>query len=119
MTTSTWLFFCATETVLCFTPGPAVLLVISLALARGRGAGLGASAGILAANVFYFALSATSLGAILVASWRLFFVVKWLGAGYLAWLGARMILGAGNRSPESRWRPAATPPILKSKCAGC
>jgi len=100
VTISTWLFFCATETVLCFTPGPAVLLVISLALVRGTGAGLRASVGILAANVFYFGLSATSLGAILVTSWRLFFVIKWLGAAYLAWLGARMILLAGKESPS-------------------
>jgi threonine/homoserine/homoserine lactone efflux protein len=43
----TWLLFCATETVLCFTPGPAVLLVVSLSLTRGGAAGLGASLGIL------------------------------------------------------------------------
>src|SRR4030095_5990474 len=54
MTLATWLLFCATETILCFTPGPAVLLVVSIALTRGAGAGLGASVGILAANAFYF-----------------------------------------------------------------
>ena len=48
MSLETWLLFCATETVLCFTPGPAVLLVVSLTLSRGGAAGLGASLGIRA-----------------------------------------------------------------------
>ena len=92
MTLQTWLLFCATETVLCFTPGPAVLLVISLSLARGARAGFAGSLGILAANAGYFVLSATSLGAVLLASWNLFVVIKWLGAAYLVWLGVHMIL---------------------------
>jgi homoserine/homoserine lactone efflux protein len=90
MPLQTWLLFCATETVLCFTPGPAVLLVVSLALGRGSGAGLAAAAGILTANAFYFTLSATGIGAVLLASWELFFLIKWLGALYLFWLGLRM-----------------------------
>lgn len=92
MSLETWLLFCLTETVLCFTPGPAVMLVVSRSLARGAEAGVRASLGILAANSMYFVLSATSLGAILLASWDLFFLIKWLGAAYLMWLGARMIL---------------------------
>src|SRR5512147_546680 len=96
MSLHAWLLFCATETVLCFTPGPAVLLVVSLALTRGPRAGLGASLGILAANFFYFALSATGIGAVLLASWNLFFLIKWIGAVYLIWLGLRMFFAPGS-----------------------
>lgn len=91
MTFEAWLLFCMTETVLCFTPGPAVLLVVSLSLTSGARAGFGASIGILLANAFYFLLSATSIGAILLASWELFSLIKWVGAAYLVWLGLRMV----------------------------
>ena len=91
MTWTAWLLFCATETVLCFTPGPAVLAVVSLSLAGGAGAGFRASLGILTANALYFLLSATGVGAVLIASRDLFLVIKWGGAGYLVWLGLRMI----------------------------
>ena len=102
MTLATWMLFCATETVLCFTPGPAVLLVISLSLSRGAKLGVQGSLGILAANAAYFALSATSLGAVLVASWQIFFVIKWLGAGYLVWLGSRMVFFPSQTPPASQ-----------------
>ena len=62
-----WLLFAVTETVLCFTPGPAVLLVLSQGLARGTASSIWANLGILAGNTLYFVLSATSLGALLVA----------------------------------------------------
>ena len=91
-----WLLFTITETVLCVSPGPAVLLVLSVSLTRGWLPGLQASAGILVANLLYFVLSATSLGAILLASWELFFLIKWLGAAYLIGLGLKMCFVQGD-----------------------
>jgi len=86
-----WLAFCATETVLCFTPGPAVLFVASVAMARGMRAGLAGVLGVLAGNTLYFALSATGIAAVIVASSQLFAVLKWAGAAYLLWIGVRML----------------------------
>ena len=91
MTLEAWLLFTVTEAVFCFMPGPAVLMVVSTALSFGPLPGLRAALGILAANAGYFLLSATSIGAVLLASYELFFLVKWAGAGYLIYLGARML----------------------------
>jgi homoserine/homoserine lactone efflux protein len=91
MSFETWLFFVGTETVLCFTPGPAVMMVLSLAFARGHKDAGCASAGVAVANLLYFLLSATGLGAMLVASWELFTAVKWCGAAYLCWIGLVML----------------------------
>jgi homoserine/homoserine lactone efflux protein len=113
VTLDAWLLFCATEIVLSFTPGPAVLLVVSLALTRGARDGRDGILGILGANAGYFALSATGVGALLLASFTTFFLVKWIGAAYLCWIGLRMLLappahpdlGPGHAEP-SRARSA-------------
>jgi homoserine/homoserine lactone efflux protein len=82
---------------LCVTPGPAVLLVVSQSISKGSWSGLAATLGILATNVVYFALSATGVTALLAGSARAFVALKWLGAAYLIWIGARMIFA---RPPE-------------------
>ena len=107
MSLEAWLTFCATETVLCFTPGPAVLFVVSVAMARGTRAGLAAALGILSANTFYFALSATGIAAVIVASSRLFTLLKWLGAGYLVWMGLRMLLSPSGPPVAATPQPVA------------
>src|SRR5215831_5022893 len=92
MTLNVWLAFVVLETVLCFTPGPAVVFVVSTSLARGARAGLGGACGIVACNTFCFLLSALGVAAVIVSSNRLFVMLKWLGAAYLVWVGARMLL---------------------------
>jgi len=103
---NTWLFFSGTEALLCLTPGPAVLFVLSHGLARGGRASLWANAGILAGNAFYFLLSALGLGTILLASHEVFTIIKYLGAAYLVYLGARTIRGAGLALQAGDTRPS-------------
>jgi homoserine/homoserine lactone efflux protein len=103
MALETWLAFCATTIAVCFTPGPAVLFVVSVALARGTRAGLAAALGIVTTNTAYFALSATGIAAVIVASHELFVALRWAGAAYLVVLGVGMVLGRARpavaRSP--------------------
>ena len=96
---TTWWLFAITEIVLSLTPGPAVLFVLSSALRAGAQKGVASILGILTANTVYFVLSATGLGALLISSYRVFFAVKWIGAAYLVFSGARAILGHSEVLP--------------------
>lgn len=111
----TWLLFIATEGVLSVTPGPAVLYVLSQAIRCGPGKSVWGSCGILAANILYFALSATSLGALIVASYRLFFWIKWIGAAYLVYLGLSNFFGKTSVAalPDSGGPHRSGPRILR------
>ena len=115
MTWQVWLLFVMTEAVLSITPGPAVLYVLSQAMRRGPGKSVWASWGILSANALYFTLSATSLGAVIVASYKLFFLIKWLGAAYLVYLGLRSLFAKASvlSLPESRGESRTGPRILR------
>ena len=107
MSLEVWAAFCVTETVLCFTPGPAVLLVVSIALGRGFRPSVGAAFGIAAANSLYFALSATGVAAALIASRELFLALKWIGATYLVWLGVRMVFSRDSSEHNASPIPVA------------
>ena len=93
MTTTSWLLFAATEAALSLSPGPAVMLVVGCAIAHGWRRSLYATLGILCANALYFTLSATGIGSVVAASGQLFAVIRWLGAGYLIYLGLMAIFG--------------------------
>ena len=94
MTFKTWLLFLITETALSLSPGPAVFYVVSQAVRGALRRSLPAAAGIISANAIYFTLSATSLGALISTSARFFAVAKWVGAGYLIYLGIKTLLAA-------------------------
>lgn len=72
------------------TPGPAVLYVSSQGVGGGLRAAVPGSVGILSADAFYFLLSVTGMGTVLLASYELFTVIRWIGAIYLVYLGLRL-----------------------------
>jgi len=72
------------------------MLVVGTSLRHDWRPAVRTVAGILSANALYFAISATSLGAVLLASYNVFFLLKWLGAGYLVYLGGKALRSAGN-----------------------
>ena len=115
MTWQLWLLFVTTEAVLSISPGPAVLYVLSQAIRRGPAKSVWGSWGILTANAMYFILSATSLGAVIVASYKLFFLIKWAGAGYLVYLGLSSFFGKTSvlPLPEEKTDSRSGPRILR------
>jgi homoserine/homoserine lactone efflux protein len=87
-----WLYV-LTEVALSLSPGPAVMLVIAYGLTQGARRTVPVTLGVLTANALYFAVSATSVGALLVASRTFFTAVKWAGAAYLIMIGVRALFG--------------------------
>jgi len=78
--------FIATFMALNFTPGPAVLKVVSDAITNGVGPAHASMAGIFTANLMYAILAAAGMSALLLAFPVIFETVKWLGVAYLVWL---------------------------------
>jgi leucine efflux protein len=65
-----------------------------VAAQRGVRAGFAGAAGVFVGDFILMTLAATGAAGLLKANPALFAVVKYLGGGYLAWVGVNMLLGA-------------------------
>ena len=92
MSLSTWLLYVAAVFVLTVTPGPSVLMCVASGIAHGAKRTLFCALGSVTAVVCIMAASALGLGAILAVSETLFAVIKWLGVGYLLYIGVTTLL---------------------------
>lgn len=92
------LFITATLALL-VVPGPAVLYVAARGVEQGRLAGLVSAFGIQLGNLVYAIGAAIGLTAILASSAIAFSIVKYLGAAYLIYLGARCLLNNDDNAP--------------------
>ncbi|WP_448191191.1 LysE family translocator [Azospirillum sp. sgz301742] len=79
--------FLVTTFVVSATPGPNMLLAMSVGLRFGVRQAAWAGFGMVAALTVLATASVLGLGAVLAASEPAFLTIKWLGVGYLAWLG--------------------------------
>jgi threonine/homoserine/homoserine lactone efflux protein len=90
MSVQLWLAFVLACLVFLPIPGPTILLVVSYALTQGRRVALALAFGVATGDLIAMTTSLAGLGALVLASARLFTVLKWIGAVYLIWLGFRM-----------------------------
>lgn len=86
-------------------PGPGNLALITSTAKGGVRGGLGATAGVLAADQLLIWLAVAGVATLLRATPWLFGAVQWLGAGYLAWLGLRMIAARPGAESPIQIRP--------------
>ncbi|WP_230413577.1 LysE family translocator [Undibacterium umbellatum] len=93
MNLESWVLFTATEAALSLSPGPAVMMVVAYGIARGWRTSLFVTLGILTGNAIYFAVSATGIGSLILASPKVFLAIKYMGATYLVYLGLSAIFG--------------------------
>ena len=103
------LLFAAAALVVALTPGPNMIYVLSRSLCQGRGAGLLSLLGVVVGFLVHMFAAAVGLTAVFLAIPLAYEILKWLGAGYLAWL-AWQAVKPGARSPfEARELPPDSP----------
>jgi len=84
-----WFTFVLAVITFCAIPGPTALLVIAQAMKNGKGSGIPMAIGVILGCLTSMTLSLVGLGAILMTSSTLFILFKWLGVGYLVYLGIK------------------------------
>jgi threonine/homoserine/homoserine lactone efflux protein len=89
---STYALFVAAALVLLAIPGPAVLYVVSRSIDQGRSAGLASVAGIASGTLVHITAATVGLSSLVLASTVAFDTVRYVGAVYLVFLGARRLL---------------------------
>ena len=86
-------------------PGPGNLALITSTSKGGVAGGLAATFGVIAGDQVLMWAAVAGVAALLVAYPAAFHAVQWLGAAYLAWLGARMILAKPGAKPVLNIEP--------------
>jgi threonine/homoserine/homoserine lactone efflux protein len=91
--------FVAAVIIFLLIPGPGNLALITSTGKGGVRGGLAATLGIMAGDQVLMWAAVAGVAALLLASPTAFAAVQWLGAAYLAWLGAKMLLAKPGAAP--------------------
>ncbi|MFF5634013.1 leucine efflux protein LeuE [Streptomyces sp. NPDC012825] len=94
-------------------PGPNSLYVLSVAARKGTRTGYKAAAGVFTGDTVLMTLAALGAASLLQTTPVLFMIVKYAGAGYLAWMAYGMLRAAWamwrSREEPAAEEPAGTP----------
>jgi homoserine/homoserine lactone efflux protein len=90
MALHTWLLYLTAVIGLVLTPGPNSLLVLTHGALYGHKKALWTTAGGVIGFALLMALSMFGIGALLQASANALVILKWIGGGYLIWLGFQL-----------------------------
>jgi len=113
--------FVAAILIFLLIPGPGNLALITSTSKGGVRGGLAATLGVIVGDQVLMWLAVAGVAALLAAYPTAFYAVQWLGAAYLAWLGAKMLFakpGAApilNIKPHHYLRQACTITLLNPK----
>jgi len=102
MELSTWLTFFAASWAISISPGPGAIASMSAGLNHGFKYGYVTIFGLVLGIWSQLLIVGVGLGALMATSGAAFTVVKWLGVGYLVWLGIQ------------QWRAPARPMVALS-----
>lgn len=82
----------------CLSPGPVWMVITSTSVAVSRTAGVLTGLGVAFATSTWASVAMLGAGVLVQVAW-LTVMIKLAGAGYLIWLGCRMIAGARRPAP--------------------
>lgn len=105
ISTSTLATYIAIVLGFVFIPGPATLLTVTRAARSGVKVGIATGVGIAAGDLFHTTMAIVGISALIAASAALFSIMKYIGAGYLVFLGIRAMLEQAPASFPSRGVP--------------
>ena len=97
--------FVAAIIVFLLIPGPGNLALITSTSKGGLRGGFAATFGLICGDQVLMWLAVAGVAALLTAYPPAFHAVQWLGAAYLAWLGARMLLAKPGDAPVLDIKP--------------
>lgn len=86
-------------------PGPGNLVIITSTTKGGLRGGFAATIGIILGDQVLSWMAVAGLAAVLAASPVAFEAVQWVGAIYLVWLGAKMVLAKPGSAPVLNIKP--------------
>lgn len=107
--TTTFLAFFTAALLLAITPGPGIMYVLTRSMAGGRREGILSSIGTLIGGFVHVVAAGLGLSAVLATSAIAYQAVRWAGAGYLIYLGIRMIRNAGQAESIDTGSTAGNP----------
>src|SRR5689334_10782958 len=92
MSIDVFLIYLATWSLVALSPGPAVMFVMSQTARHGMRGAVAGTAGIVCGHIICFSAVALGLAALLASYSQAVYVIRVVGALYLMYLGAKMIL---------------------------
>lgn len=97
--------FVVTIIVFLLVPGPGNLALITSTSKGGIRGGLAATLGVIFGDQVLMWSAVAGVATLLTAYPQAFAAVQWLGAAYLAWLGAKMLLAKAGAAPVLHIKP--------------
>jgi leucine efflux protein len=90
--------FCAAVVVFLALPGPGTFALLGATSKGGFRGGAAATLGVIVGDQVLLWLAVAGVAALLAAHPTLFDAVRWAGAGYLGWIGLKLLLARDGES---------------------
>ena len=115
---STWITFVIAGSIIAVSPGSGAVLSMAHGLAYGVRKASGTVLGLQLGLLLVFTIAGAGVGSLLLASESAFNVVKFIGAGYLIYLGVNQWRARVDVPTGSAAAPAAIPSLRKRVLTG-